>query len=141
MSIALFLLDVLHQVVEDVFGLKFLLFGSTGVALLSVKNSCLVSETGLEVVRLDLVSNEVLLHTLEHMFVGATRHLFLGDFVVSIGKTILQLRESFLVVSNRAFDLSLLDVKTLNFLPDSVVLVLFHRDKFLGLVVLLLDLG
>jgi len=85
------------------------------------------------------VSNEISLHSLEHVCVSATRHIFLGNLVVSFLKTLRQLGESLLVVSDRTFDLSLLDVESVDLFPDTVVLVLFLCDKLFGRVVLLFD--
>jgi len=73
--------------------------------------------------------------------VGATRHLFFVDFVLSLGEAALKLAESLLVVGDGALDLCLLDFKTGDLLADAIVFFLLERDQFFGLVVLLLDLA
>lgn len=101
----------------------------------------LVPETCLEVASLDLVSDEILLHSLQHVQVGALRHSLLVRLVAGLGQTGLQLRQALLVVRNGTLDLSLLQVKAGDLLADAVVLELLESDLLLGLVVLLLDLG
>jgi len=141
LSITLFFLNILHQVVEDVFGLELGFLGFASTAFLTVEDLALVPKTSLEVVRLDLVRNEVFLHPLEHVEISAFRHVLLVNLVIGLPKALFELRKPLLVVSDGAFDLGLLDFKASNFFPDAVVLLLLERDELFGLVVLLLDLG
>ena len=141
LTVALLLLDVPHQVVEDVLGLEFLLLGLPCLALLSVQNLALISKTRLEVVGLDFASDEVFVHTVEHVKVSAARHLLLVDLVISLLQASSKLSQTLLVVGDRALNLSLLDLKTVDFLADALILLLLERDKLLSLVVLLFDLA
>lgn len=64
LPIALLLLNVLHQVVEDVLRLQLGLLGLASIVFLAIKDLAFVPETALEVVRLDLAGNKVFLHSL-----------------------------------------------------------------------------
>ena len=75
------------------------------------------------------------------MQVGATRHLLPVDLVIGLSKRLIKLRESLLVVSDWYLNLSLLDLEAGDLLANAIILILLQRDKLLGIVVLLLDLG
>ena len=75
------------------------------------------------------------------MQVGATRHLLPVDLVIGLSERLFKLRQSLLVVSDWYLNLSLLDLEASDFLANAIILILLQRDKLLGIVVLLLDLG
>ena len=75
------------------------------------------------------------------MRVGATRHLLPVDLVIGLSEGLFKLCEPLLVVSNRYFNLSLLNIKASDLLANAIILILLQRDKLFGIVVLLLDLG
>ena len=87
------------------------------------------------------MGDEILLHALEHVQVGALRHSLFVRLVAGLLETSLQLRQAFLVVRDGALDLSFLEVKAGDLFADAVVLQLLESDLLFGLVVLLLDLG
>ena len=141
MAVALLLLDVLHKVVEDVLGLQLLLLGLASLAFLEVQDLALVFQTGLQVIRLDLAGDEISVHSLEHVLVGALVHVLVLDLVGSLVESLVKVHKSLLVVGNGALDLGFLNLETGDFLADLVVLLLLEGDLLLGLVMLLLDLA
>ena len=140
LSITLLLLNILHQIVEDVLGLKLLFLGLASLVLLTIENLRLVSKGGLKICSLNFASNEILLHALKHVEICATRHLLLVNLVVGLVEASGKLLESLLVVLDGAFDLLLGNREACNLFSDPIVLLLLERDKLLSLVVLLLDL-
>ena len=140
LSITLLLLNILHQIVEDVLGLKLLFLGLASLVLFTIENLRLVSKGGLKICSLNFASNEILLHALKHVEICATRHLLLVNLVVGLVEAPGKLLESLLVVLDGAFDLLLGNSETCNLFSDPIVLLLLERDKLLSLVVLLLDL-
>ena len=140
LSITLLLLDILHQIVEDVLGLKLLFLGLASLVLLTIENLRLVSKGGLKICSLNFASNEILLHALKHVEICATRHLLLVNLVLSFIKADSQVTKSLFVKSDGALDLGLLELKAGDLRPDAIVFQLLERHKLLGLVVLLLDL-
>ena len=100
----------------------------------------LISQRSLHISGLDLARDKILLHALEHVQVGATRHLLSVDFVGRFSEAGIKLGQSLLVVGNRHLDLGLLDLEAGDLLPDPVVLVLLERNRLFGIVVLLFDL-
>jgi len=73
LSVTLFLLDVFHEVIEDVLRLQLGFLGLACLLLLAVENLRFAPKTGLEVVCLNLARDEVLFHALKHVQVCATR--------------------------------------------------------------------
>ena len=140
LSVALLLLNVLHQVVEDVLGLELFLFGFTLTILLDVSHLSLVPERGLEIGGLQLTGNKVFLHTLKHVVIGARVQPLSVNLILSLLQALSELGQSLLVVGDGPLDVGLLDLKTHDLLADAVVLSLLESDGLLGLVVLFLNL-
>jgi len=71
--------------------LQLFLFCFTGFGLLNVENLALVLQRAFQVASLDLASNEIFVHALKHMRVGALRHLLVVDLQISLLKALLEL--------------------------------------------------
>lgn len=108
LSVLLLLLDVLHQLVENVFGLKFLFLGHSVLLELSFEDLLLALEGDLVLGRADAGGDEILLHAVKHVFVGGLSHHFFVYFSVTLLEGIGELLQACLNLVDRAFSVDLL---------------------------------
>ena len=128
LSVTLLLLDVFHQVVEDVLRLKLRFLGLTSLIFFTIQDLTFVPQTGLEIGSLDLAGNEVLFHSFKHVKISAAGHLLLVNLVVGLVEASGKLLKSLLVVLDGAFDLLLGNSDGCNLFSDPIVLLLLERD-------------
>ena len=86
------LLDVLHQVVEDILRLQLFFFSLASLGLFDIENLAFVFQRCLKVTGLDLSRDEILVHELKHVSVCALSHLLKVDFVLGFFQVSIQLR-------------------------------------------------
>lgn len=140
LPVALLLLNVLHQVVEDALGLKALFLGFALLVFLQFEHFLLVFETILQIGALYPGSDVILLHSLQHMCICSFCHLFLFNLCLCGFNCFSQLLESCLVSDHWGFGKCFLLLCVGNLLLYLVEISLSHSDFFLGVVMLLLDL-
>ena len=140
LPILLLLFDILHQVVKGVFGLEMDLLCFTLLLLFNLEDALLGVQTLVEFSYFQFGSDEVFLHAVEHVSVRALSHSLFVDLVHRGRVLVSQLLQPRLVLVHRPFKLRFLRIQSLNLFKQFLVLQLFVCGKFLGLVVLLLNL-
>ena len=117
-----------------------MLLGLTGLLLLIILHLLFVSQASLQISCLQLAGNEILVHSLKHVLIGALGHSLSIDLVLSLFHGLFKLSNSFFVVGDWSLNLCLLDLESSNLLADTIVFLLLESDKLFGVVVFLLDL-
>jgi hypothetical protein len=141
LSVFLFLLDVLHKLVENVFRLELLFFGASVLLELSFENLLLRLKRDFLFRRADFSGDEVLLHALEHVLVLRLGHHLLVDFSVRLLEGVLELLLSSLRLVDGSFSVDFLLLESPDFFLDFLEVKLLLVHHLVGIVVLLLDLG
>ena len=140
LSIPLLLLDVLHQVEEDGSTLESLLLDLSLLLVLQLEDLLLVLKSSLVGRSGNLGSNEVLLHSLEHVLVALLSEVFLLNLILGLLFRFLKHLNSLAKLMSWSLNIQLLVVDLLDLFSLLLQLLLLLVSQFLGLIKLSLDL-
>lgn len=140
LTILLLQLNVLHQIVENSFGLQTLLLGLALLLGLELKDLLLAIDRHFEFSGLDLGGNHVFFKTLQHVAISGLGQLLFFDFHGGLSVLLIQFIQARGNLEDGTLGLGLLHAQILYFLPDSIQLSLLVDADTLCVVVLLLDL-